>query len=129
VICEKCGAFNAISANPLEQDFSDIRLQGMPVQGFEWVLPSGKIVPVIGDPIYVSANGEHLSRKAYMDMYKLDPEIAYNYMRKRLDEQKSNKTSNSQNQDMALSSQPNLSNIQKIEVLCRNCGCVCELTL
>jgi len=133
LICENCGAFNAVSVNPLTNDSTDTRLSGMPVQGFEWVLPSGKIVPVIGDPIYVSANGEHLSRNAYMDMYKLDPEIAYNYIRKRLDEQTTNKATNkatnSLNSDSISASLLNPANIQKIEILCTNCGHICELSL
>lgn|GEM_PF-2202529 len=129
LICENCGAFNSISMNPLTQYPADVELQGMPVHGFEWVLPSGKIVPVVGDPIYISANGEHLSRNTYMKMYKLDPEIAYNYMRKKLDAQVATKDANPSNQDVASPSQPDLTSIQKIEVLCTNCGHICELTL
>ncbi|MDD4579266.1 MAG: hypothetical protein PHF80_01180 [Methanothrix sp.] len=127
LICKNCGAFNLISVNPLGPDPVETELQGAPVQGFEWVLPSGKIVPVIGDPIYISANGEHLSRKAYMDMYKLDPELAYIYMRRKLDVTVASNAANPSNQDAAMPSRPELANIQKIEVLCMNCGGICEL--
>jgi hypothetical protein len=129
LICKNCGAFNFISVNPLEPDPAKTELQGTPVQGFEWVLPSGKIVPVVGDPIYISANGEHLSRKAYMDMYKLDPEIAYIYMRRKLDATVASKAANPLNQDVSMSSRLELANIQKIEVLCMNCGNICELII
>ena len=54
------------------------------LEGFEWILPAGKITPVIGQPIYVSAMGEHLSHDAYLEMYNIDPEIAYNMMRRRI---------------------------------------------
>ena len=127
LICKNCGAFNLISVNPLGPDPAETEWHGMPVQGFEWVLPSGKIVPVIGDPIYISANGEHLSRKAYMDMYKLDPEIAYIYMRRKLDVQVASNAANPSNQDVAMPSRLDLANIRKIEVLCTNCGGICEL--
>ncbi|MDD1761423.1 MAG: hypothetical protein LUQ59_04245 [Methanothrix sp.] len=127
LICKNCGAFNVISVNPSEPDLADTELQGTPVQGFEWVLPSGKIVPVIGDTVYISANGEHLSRKAYMDIYKLDPEIAYIYMRRKLDAKVASKVANPSNKDIAMPSRLELANIQKIEVLCMNCGGICEL--
>jgi hypothetical protein len=51
---------------------------------FEWVLPAGKITPVIGDPIYVSGHGEHLSRAEYIAKYNIDPELAYQLMRRQL---------------------------------------------
>jgi hypothetical protein len=50
-------------------------------EGFEWILPTGKITPIIGDPIYISAMGEHLSYEAYLAEYGIDPEIAYTLMR------------------------------------------------
>jgi len=50
-------------------------------QGFEWALPAGKLTPVVGAPIYVSASGDHLSREAYLAWYNIDPEIAYRNMR------------------------------------------------
>lgn len=53
-------------------------------EGFEWILPAGKITPVLGQPIYVSAMGGHLSHDAYLEMYNIDPEIAYNRMRRRI---------------------------------------------
>ena len=55
-----------------------------PPSGFEWVLPSGKITPVVGQPIYISAIGEKFSRQDYINRYRIDPEIAYEYMRGRM---------------------------------------------
>jgi hypothetical protein len=79
--CANCGALNEINidfsdpANPVEEWLC------LPPTGFEWSLPSGKIKPAAGDPIYVSAIGEHLSRENYIDRYKVDPEVALKYMR------------------------------------------------
>jgi hypothetical protein len=79
--CIKCGALNEICidfsdpANPVEDWLC------LPPTGFEWSLPSGKITPAVGDPIYVSAIGEQLTRENYIDRYKVDPEIAFEYMR------------------------------------------------
>ena len=50
-------------------------------EGFEWILPAGKITPIVGEPLYISGFGEHLSRQAYRDKYDIDPEIAYQLMR------------------------------------------------
>ncbi len=49
--------------------------------GFEWKLPSGKITPVVGDPIYISSIGEQMSREEYLVKYSMDPEVAYQMMR------------------------------------------------
>jgi hypothetical protein len=79
--CINCGALNEIcidfadTSNPVEDWLC------LPPSGFEWALPSGRIKPAVGDPIYVSAVGEYLSRDAYIDRYKVDPEIAFEYMR------------------------------------------------
>ena len=51
--------------------------------GFEWILPAGKISPIVGEPIYISGHGEHLSYEEYLNKYGIDPEIAYNLMRGR----------------------------------------------
>ena len=80
IICKNCGAVNEVSARSLAED-DDNWLQCALPEGFEWNLPAGKITPIIGDPIYISAMGEHLSYLAYMDEYGVDPEIAYNLMR------------------------------------------------
>ena len=78
-VCRNCGVVNEASKDALESN-SDWLECALP-QGFEWILPAGKITPIIGDPIYISGMGEHLSREAYLNKHGLDPEIAYNLMR------------------------------------------------
>jgi len=60
IICKNCGVINEISDDAQIED-SDWVECTLP-EGFEWVLPAGKITPVIGDPLYISAQGEHLSQ-------------------------------------------------------------------
>ena len=79
IICKNCGVVNEISDGALDE--SDEWLECILPEGFEWILPAGKITPVIGDPLYISALGEHLSYHAYLDKYDLDPEIAYQLIR------------------------------------------------
>ncbi len=79
-ICKNCGTVNEIPDQALK-DNKDDWLQCTLPEGFEWILPAGKITPVYGEPIYISAMGEHLSYQAYLDEYNIDPEIAYNLMR------------------------------------------------
>lgn len=78
-VCRNCGAVNEASKEALESN-RDL-LQGTLPQGFEWILPAGKITLNIGDPIYISDMGEHLSHEAYLNKYGIDPEIAYNFVR------------------------------------------------
>ena len=78
-ICKNCGALNVASESDIKSDSDWLQCE-LP-QGFEWVLPAGKITPVIGEPIYISGFGEHLSREEYLDKHGIDPEIAYNLMR------------------------------------------------
>jgi hypothetical protein len=78
-ICRNCGVVNEASQKALES--SDDYLECALPQGFEWILPAGKITPVIGNAIYISGMGEHLSYEAYLEKYSIDPEIAYNLMR------------------------------------------------
>ncbi len=78
-ICKNCGVVNVASEADLEGN-SDWLQCALP-QGFEWILPAGKITPIIGDAIYISGMGEHLSREAYLNKHGIDPEIAYNLMR------------------------------------------------
>lgn len=80
-ICRNCGVVNEASDEDLESN--DDWLACVLPQGFEWILPAGKITPIVGEPIYISGNGEHLSKKAYLKKYNIDPEIAYNLMRGR----------------------------------------------
>ncbi|MFZ2833494.1 MAG: hypothetical protein WAZ20_06230 [Methanothrix sp.] len=79
IICKNCGVVNEISDDAQIED-SDWVECTLP-EGFEWVLPAGKITPVIGDPLYISAQGEHLSQHAYLDRYSIDPEISYQLIR------------------------------------------------
>jgi hypothetical protein len=128
-ICQECGALNEVSVDPQDLDEIEPDWLCLPPTGFEWVLPSGKITPIIGDPIYVSAFGEQLSRKNYIERYKVDPEIAYQYMRRKRNTQTGSKITNNQSQRVAVNPVPNLSNIQKIEVLCKNCNSICKLDI
>ena len=81
-VCKNCGTVNEVPGQALKED--EDWLQCTLPEGFEWVLPAGKITPIYGDPIYISATGEHLSYQAYLDQYNIDPEIAYNLMRGRI---------------------------------------------
>ncbi|OPY53757.1 MAG: hypothetical protein A4E48_00590 [Methanosaeta sp. PtaU1.Bin060] len=81
-ICKNCGSVNLVNPEDLAED--DEWLECELPENFEWILPAGKITPVIGSPIYVSAVGEHLTRDAYILEYNLDPEVAYRLMRERV---------------------------------------------
>lgn len=128
-VCQECGALNEVDVDPQDLDDKEQDWLCLPPKGFEWVLPSGKISPIIGDPIYVSAFGEYLSRNAYLNKYKLDPEIAYEYMRRKRNPPTNSKGTNRVEQCVVGSSMLDISNIKKIEYLCRNCGMVGELNL
>lgn len=78
-ICRNCGVVNEASDETLKSN--DDWLACVLPQGFEWILPAGKITPIVGEPIYISGNGEHLSKKEYLKKYNINPEIAYNLMR------------------------------------------------
>jgi hypothetical protein len=83
-VCKNCGTVNEVSKEALAEALNDEEedwLQCTIPEGFEWTLPAGKITPIIGDPIYISAMGEHLSYDQYLETYNIDPEIAYNLMR------------------------------------------------
>jgi len=83
VICGNCGCVNEKDREVLlNPDYSsDDWLCELPAN-FEWILPVGKISPIVGSPLYVSSLGGSLSRKDYIERYNLDPEIAYQLMRK-----------------------------------------------
>jgi hypothetical protein len=83
-ICKNCGSVNAKDKEVLldpEYSQEDWLCDDFPL-GFEWILPVGKITPIIGSPIYVSSLGGNLSRSEYLERYNVDPEIAYQLMRK-----------------------------------------------
>jgi hypothetical protein len=79
-ICRNCGVVNEVSNDALAKEEDDW-LNCLLPEGFEWILPAGKITPIIGEPIYISGLGEHLSHDAYLKKYNIDPEIAYKMMR------------------------------------------------
>jgi hypothetical protein len=97
IICSICGSINIISIDPNHPDPIQLFI-GIPPHGFEWILPSGKIMPIIGDPLYISASGEYLSRRTYIARYKLDPEIAYEYMRRKQNQLNSREMTNEPSQ-------------------------------
>jgi len=86
-------------------------------------------MPIIGEPIYVSAFGEHLSRKIYIERYKLDPEIAYQYMRRKRTENMSNDITDKLIQSVVTQAPLDLTKVKQIEVLCKNCGNICKLNI
>jgi hypothetical protein len=82
-ICKNCGVVNEISSESFGDENDDWLQCDLPL-GFEWILPAGKITPVVGDPIYISGLGENLSRDDYLLKYNIDPEIAYQNMRQNM---------------------------------------------
>jgi hypothetical protein len=79
VICACCGAVNEVQNVEIPNMVNWLPCS-LPT-GFEWSLPSGKITPVVGEPIYKDANGASFSYKEYLTKYNIDPEIAYTKMR------------------------------------------------
>ena len=128
-VCKNCGALNTLYIDPNDPSPDNQEWLCLPPEGFEWILPSGKITPILGEPIYVSALGEYLSREIYINRYKLDPEIAYKYMRKKRSDPIDSKVMNKPSQSVVTHDPPDLSNIKKIEVLCKKCGGICELII
>ena len=87
VICANCGAVLEVDTDASPEVDRQVVLDELLCllpDGFEWILPAGKIAPVIGNPIYVSSRGEHLTRKDYIIKYNIDPEIAYEFMRSKI---------------------------------------------
>lgn len=101
-ICRNCGSVNeAIEAALASSgDWLECTLP----TGFEWCLPAGKIIPVVGEAIYISGNGEHLSQEAYLEKYNIDPELAYNLMRGKVQAQTADQITASMNLKMSASS-------------------------
>jgi hypothetical protein len=82
-VCKNCGSVNEKDKDVIldpEYDQEDW-LCDLPL-GFEWILPVGKISPIVGSTLYVSSMGGSLSRAEYLEKYNVDPEIAYQLMRK-----------------------------------------------
>lgn len=77
-VCTNCGAVNVI---PRAETY-DAPLDCLAPTGFEWKLPAGKIGnPIIGYQ-YVTAQGSYMTREEYIATFKIDPEIALEYMRR-----------------------------------------------
>jgi hypothetical protein len=55
----------------------------------------------MGDPIYITAQGEYRSRSAYLDEYHIDPEIALTLMRSKVKVQIASQILANQNLKMA----------------------------
>lgn len=79
IVCPSCGTCCEVDVS--EQDEDGNWLGCVTPTGFEWSLPAGRIVPRIGDTVYIDAFGNHLTRGAYLEKYNIDPEIAYRNMR------------------------------------------------
>lgn len=77
-MCSRCGAKNVVP----REELYDAPLDCIPPTGFEWALPAGRIEPIAGDVIYVTAQGLHLNKENYIRIFGIDPEIAYIKMRK-----------------------------------------------
>lgn len=75
-VCPACGAVNVI---PREMS-SDAPLDCLAPTGFEWRMPAGKI----GNPLtgfqYITAQGTQMSREEYLATFRIDPEIALQYL-------------------------------------------------
>lgn len=82
-ICKNCGSVNEKDSDViLDPNYSiDDWLCELP-DNFEWILPVGKITPIVGSPLYVSSLGGNLTRSEYIQKYNVDPEIAYQLMRR-----------------------------------------------
>ena len=81
VVCPHCGSVGLVGKDI--SDESGNYLECSKPEGFEWILPAGKITPVMGPAIYVSAFGEALTLEQYLKQYNINPEIAYQSMRRR----------------------------------------------
>ena len=82
VVCKNCGSVNEVADEALKSSGDWIECD-IPL-GFEWTLPAGKIMPIMGEPIYITSQGEYRSRSAYLDEFGIDPEIALNLMRSKV---------------------------------------------
>jgi hypothetical protein len=101
IICRNCGAVNIVNTDLLDDGWQQRDwLDCFEPKGFEWKLPAGKITPVVGPAIYISATGEQLSRDMYIKKYNIDPERAYKFMRTRASKYvPDNSDSNNQEQE------------------------------
>lgn len=121
--CLNCGALNELCLDFTMPKGSEEDWLCLPPSGFEWVLPAGKITPVIGQPIYVSAIGEKFSRQDYINRYRVDPEIAYQYMRGRMKKSEDSITADISDHVMPSSKSEFIGYVYH-KAKCLNCGAV-----
>jgi len=82
VCCPQCGTCADVN---LDEDPVDENWLGcVAPTGFEWALPSGKIIPVVGEARYVDSLGNQYTKKEYRAKYNIDPEVAYTKMRAKI---------------------------------------------
>lgn len=78
-VCPVCGAVNVVPREMVSS--SDAPLDCLAPTGFEWTLPAGKV----GNPVtgykYITAQGTHMTREEYLATFRIDPELALNFMR------------------------------------------------
>ncbi len=75
-MCPVCGS-------QLEIEMSDEDwLPCMTPEGFEWSLPAGKITDPAGRVWFIDPFGKRYTKDAYMEKYKIDPEVALQNMRR-----------------------------------------------
>ena len=70
IICKNCGSVNEKDREVLlNPDYDeDDWLCELPVN-FEWILPVGKISPIVGNPLYVSSlGGQHVPRRLHKEI-------------------------------------------------------------
>lgn len=79
--CPYCGSTNIIPTDT-DVDVEEDWLQCLEPEGFEWSMPSGKKGNPVTGYTYVAANGDELTKNEYLDKYKMDPDVALEYMRK-----------------------------------------------
>ncbi|MCJ7445577.1 MAG: hypothetical protein MUO26_13835 [Methanotrichaceae archaeon] len=107
MICVNCGALLEVNTEAPPKADGQVVLDDwlcvLPT-GFEWILPAGRITTVLGDKIYISGRGEHLTRNDYIMKYKIDPEIAYKFMRSRVGRFAAQAIAQTQPKDFARSS-------------------------
>ena len=77
-MCRICGAKNVVPDN----EFGAEVIGCVPPKGFEWALPSGKLVSPTGETIYVTAQGSHVTKETFIRIYGCDPDITLKNMRK-----------------------------------------------
>lgn len=76
-VCKGCGAVNVV---PTFDGTGDAACTCLAPTSFEWQLPAGKLTGPKG-PIYITAQGSHMTKAKYIESFGLDPDIALEYMR------------------------------------------------